>query len=327
MKLNMIAKSLGVAGCIVTLCDLSEPIAPFADYAVLISLLILVLLGMCRLFMKSWPENFSVATYLFGILLILSGTLLFLKDGIPDAKEKGLIASKVEVIESLQRSLGIVSRQLTEVNANLKTISTKMDNSKKEISQNPRKELANLGVIWSGESFYEAIKSNDKLLMNLFFKGGMQIDIIGSNYHGEPIVSMLMMWPPEDWESTMEMAIGYGYDFNTPIKTGDYKDITPLRLSFILDQFEISKFLISNGVAHEKIRQQVEGRLLKARKTVSEGEPQPCDRSKYDTSKTRQALAYRFCRDSYTSDIKKWHKTKENLGRYEKMLAVIREAS
>ena len=326
MKISMLGKSLGVAGCIVTLCDLAEPIAPFADYAVLISLAFLMLLGLCRLFMKSWPENFSVATYLFGILLLLSGTLLFVKSDIPEAKEKGFIASKVEAVESLQSSLGMVNKQLTEVNVNLKTISTKMDNNKKETSQNPRKELANLGVTWSGESFWDAIRSNDKTLTELFFRGGMQIDVIGSDYHGEPIVSMLIMWPPENWKLAMKMAIEYSYDFNTPIKTGDYDKITPLRLSFILDQFEISRFLLSNSVEHEEIKKQVKERLNAARKRIAEGEPQMCNRAEYNTLNTQELLAYRLCRDRYSSDIKEWHKTKKNLVRYEKMLSVIREA-
>ena len=108
--------------------------------------------------------------------------------------------------------------------------------------------------------------------------------------------------------------------------TGDYDKITPLRLSFILDQFEISRFLLSNSVEHEEIKKQVKERLNAARKRIAEGEPQMCNRAEYNTLNTQELLAYRLCRDRYSSDIKEWHKTKKNLVRYEKMLSVIREA-
>lgn len=50
-------------------------------------------------------------------------------------------------------------------------------NAKQETSENPRKELANLGVPWSPERFLEAVTTGDLDTVRLFLAGGMAPDV------------------------------------------------------------------------------------------------------------------------------------------------------
>lgn len=62
-----------------------------------------------------------------------------------------------------------------EISAGVRTIDRKLDNVKQETSQDPRKELANLGIAWSKERFVEAIKNGDLRLIGLFLDGGINL--------------------------------------------------------------------------------------------------------------------------------------------------------
>src|SRR5262249_50915199 len=47
---------------------------------------------------------------------------------------------------------------------------------KKETSDDPRKELANIGVTWSGNTFLDAVRSGDLRALKLFVAGGVPME-------------------------------------------------------------------------------------------------------------------------------------------------------
>lgn len=95
---------------------------------------------------------------------------------------KGFLATKIESLANLQTSLGLISSQLTQISDKQDVIITsvgqanqKLDFAKKEISDNPRKELANLGVEWHEDNFWDAILVNDEKIINLFVSAKMEL--------------------------------------------------------------------------------------------------------------------------------------------------------
>jgi hypothetical protein len=64
---------------------------------------------------------------------------------------------------------------VSEIKESVSSIDSKMNNVKKETSDNPRKELANRGISWQEQNFTEAIKNSDVDTVNLFLQGGMPV--------------------------------------------------------------------------------------------------------------------------------------------------------
>lgn len=122
-----------------------------------------------------WKKGlFQVLTFLTALSL---GAGVYAKDN-----PKGFLATKIDSVASLQTSLGLIDSKLGDISAKqdkiievIEKTDKKIDLVKKETSDNPRKELANLGVEWNYENFRQSIISKDREFVLLFVNGGMKI--------------------------------------------------------------------------------------------------------------------------------------------------------
>lgn len=123
-----------------------------------------------------WKKGlFQVLTFLTALSF---GAGVYAKDN-----PKGFLATKIDSVASLQTNLGLIDSKLGEISAKqdkiievLDKADKKIDLVKKETSDNPRKELANLGVSWDEDSFMQSIIQNDKNAFDLFIAGGFKLE-------------------------------------------------------------------------------------------------------------------------------------------------------
>jgi hypothetical protein len=115
---------------------------------------------------------------------------------------QGLYASLVPAISSVQKSLGGVERDLDEIKISLKKV-------KLETSDDPRKELANLGVAWSGDNFLRAVKDGDERTVRLFLAGDMNPQTAESQGRPLPIMLALNKHNPD---TVLDLLVGAGLD-------------------------------------------------------------------------------------------------------------------
>ncbi|WP_024972813.1 hypothetical protein [Ralstonia pickettii] len=151
--------------------DFLRPYFPYISYvAVGVVMLFLMLLVMK---LMGLPRG----TQLHSSLVVCSGVCAtaFSVGAIASAKHAdagGLIASASPLAAQIQRLL-VDTHQISE---GVDQLNRKLDTVKKETSTNPRKELANRGVMWTDNEFLHAIDHNDAETVSLFMDGGMPWD-------------------------------------------------------------------------------------------------------------------------------------------------------
>lgn len=87
----------------------------------------------------------------------------------------GYLGANLNAVASAQQQLGISKEILISVQktaAEVAALNKKAENFKKETSENPQKELANLGFKWSDEDLWQAVLREDATVVELFVKGG-----------------------------------------------------------------------------------------------------------------------------------------------------------
>lgn len=131
-----------------------------------------------------WKKGlFQVLTFLTALSL---GAGVYAKDN-----PNGFLATKIDSVASLQTNLGLIDSKLGDISNKqdkiikvIEKTDKKIDLVKKETSDNPRKELANLGVDWDEDSFVESMINNDKKTFNLFIKGGFKLPLNENSFRG-----------------------------------------------------------------------------------------------------------------------------------------------
>ena len=150
----------------------------------------------------------------FGIGFALLGSVWILQQVVSPASaagqrsDQGAFAALLPAVARMQQSL-------VGMDAKLDRISTKLDNVKRETSDDPRKELANLGVAWSGENFLNAVKDGDVRLVRLFLDGGIPVESAASQ--GRPLPVMLSLNESDPGEM-LEVLVESGLDVDRPYK-------------------------------------------------------------------------------------------------------------
>lgn len=87
----------------------------------------------------------------------------------------GFIAKKIDIVAAMQRQTGIMQQQLVEqqkANAILGDISRNTAVTKREVSDDPRKELVNLGFNWSNNDYERALRQADEKAVALYVQAG-----------------------------------------------------------------------------------------------------------------------------------------------------------
>jgi hypothetical protein len=128
---------------------------------------------------------------LFGVLCLFSAgkTYASLEDG-------GYLGKNIDAVAAAQKQLGLTQLQIElqkKTNEELSSLNKQATNFKKEVSDDPRKELANLGLSWSNENFSKAVKNSDLKTTKLYLAGGMPVsetdvvEALGNSQSGKEI--------------------------------------------------------------------------------------------------------------------------------------------
>ncbi|MAS08878.1 MAG: hypothetical protein CMN26_02230 [Salinisphaera sp.] len=132
----------------------------------------MILLAGASLVTRLWSESIKTASVLFGLLFVLSSVLYLVQHHTQTFERYGIIAAKAPVARDFQQDLGLMNKTLSNIDR-------KVAKLKKETSENPRKELANRGVEWSADSYYEALQNKDTETALLFIEGGQALKYSG----------------------------------------------------------------------------------------------------------------------------------------------------
>ena len=137
---------------------------------------------------------------------------------------QGLIVTKVPELAALQQSLtgikGDLNEILTSTTSAAKGIESLNKSAKKETSEDPRKELSNIGLLWDAEGFLKSIENGDKRAINLYLAGGMRPDARTD----QSVLFYAIARDAPDLEWTLKQLINYGLNLDHPLYL---QDLTP----------------------------------------------------------------------------------------------------
>ncbi|MBO9474131.1 hypothetical protein J7413_11335 [Shimia sp. R10_1] len=198
-----------LGGTVTLLMDLAEPIFPFAMVSTF------VFLGgalvFCLLSLRPTMRNVSTPAFIVSLFMMaLSGGIWIWQGMTPGGQEKGILASKFEIPAQMQSSMAellgiqkeiLVQAEATAVNTGQTARNTEklaketivirreIESLKKETSNNPHKELRNLGYGLTPESVEAAVSARDYTALELYKKAGYVFpvwEIVLKNlFHGE----------------------------------------------------------------------------------------------------------------------------------------------
>ena len=109
-----------------------------------------------------WPKALMLT--LLSVCLFFGGVSLVSKRY---EDQGGYLASVSPAVAEAQGALGIIDQRLTNIEMQLGKLA-------KETSDNPRKELSNLGYPWSEQGFLDSVKQGDRQAVALFRRGGFE---------------------------------------------------------------------------------------------------------------------------------------------------------
>jgi hypothetical protein len=174
---------LSAGGVIGIVSDVFTPVANFAG-ALVVPLLALTLVyalaeraqvveralaaPQCPHAVKSLLSEYRGFPLLAGLLIL---TLMMVASSFitrASANEGGVVARYVPGVRELQQSLDSIGAQLAELTSATREL-------KKETSEDPRKELSNMGIEWTSAAFHDAVVRADFKALDLFVAGGMSL--------------------------------------------------------------------------------------------------------------------------------------------------------
>ncbi|MFT7448024.1 MAG: hypothetical protein ACI9LZ_002959, partial [Glaciecola sp.] len=162
------------------------PIAPFAMLAFLgFSGLTLVLFTL-----QIIPSLKGAIRYIIpftAIMALLSLSTWVVQNSLPGASENGALASTFPAFEKMQEQMAslvengeriAVATEKTAVNTDDIAESTQIiaETGKKEISENPIKELANLNIEYDGQGFWKSLRIAQPQILSLFIQAGLPVE-------------------------------------------------------------------------------------------------------------------------------------------------------
>lgn len=175
-------------GSFVTLfMDLAQPIFPFAMTTTVgflgLSLLLFVLQsvpGVVR-------EHAKSALPFTLIMIALSFGTWMLQNSIEDDTDKGVLASTFPAFNKMQSQMADLvktNERIADATENISLTSSRTANAteeladtvKKETSDDPRKELLNIGLPWGDQNFWKALDLNDARALSLFIQAGLPVE-------------------------------------------------------------------------------------------------------------------------------------------------------
>lgn len=134
--------------------------------------------------------------------IIFCGVLLLIQFFTPN--NNGALVNMFPGLQPLQE-------KLTGIESKLNTISEEVKTLKKEKSENPKKELQNLGLAWSTKNFHDQVKDGDLQNIKLFLEGKINPYTVDENGRTLPVVLALNTYNVEE---VLELLLEYGVDIN-----------------------------------------------------------------------------------------------------------------
>ena len=113
--------------------------------------------------------------------------------------------------EAIAQRLGLIDAKLDSISRGVADVDSKLKQVKTETSSDPRKELANLGVLWSVDAFFNAIRQGDARTVKLFLAGAMTTESADSQ--GRPLPVVLALNNTNAAE-ILGLLVGAGLDVN-----------------------------------------------------------------------------------------------------------------
>ena len=152
--------------------------------------------GLANFFSNYWPGPILLGNIV--LFAILTGANIMTQSNVENG---GFVATIIPEIYDWKIETGIIKENLEKIVSgvertakNSEELSIKADNFKKEISVDPRKEIANLGLSWTDDDFYSVLISSDVSTAKLYFEGGKRLrtDAIDTEENASPIISIFM---------------------------------------------------------------------------------------------------------------------------------------
>lgn len=191
------AMTLGAGSIFGAVNDLLNPLVAIADYVVMAcAIMLLIMLAFLISSqlrsaiqgvnapegVKQFIQDYWFAPLFLNVIILASvvaGAAYWSKS---TDEQAGVLANTFPSIRSWQQDMGVVQEKLDRIDANtyqaaiaLESLNTKADNFKREVSDDPRKELANRGILWNKNNFIDAVEANDIETVGLFLDGKMAI--------------------------------------------------------------------------------------------------------------------------------------------------------
>ncbi len=124
---------------------------------------------------SEWHDKLRVGAVVCGLMAITGAIPVVGGWFSPSIAEKGAIATASSSASEVQtRILAKISADTGTLVEKATRIEDTVKHLKRETSEDPRKELANLGVQWDTDSFATALTTGDKRTLELFMAGGFR---------------------------------------------------------------------------------------------------------------------------------------------------------
>ena len=115
--------------------------------------------------------------------------------------------------EAIAERLRSMNSKLDDISSGVAKVDSKLQGIKKETSDDPRKELANRGVLWTVDAFFDAIRRGDDATVKLFLAGRMTTDSPDSQGRPLPVILALNT---SNAAAMLDLLVGAGLDVNHP---------------------------------------------------------------------------------------------------------------
>lgn len=144
--------------------DVLQPLAPIANYLLVTSVIAAFVLGLLSLGIKSARTWALPATVFTSIMALISGVVVGLQ-GTGETEERGIVATKIPAIASLQESLGLIQKDVAEIKETTARIETKTDQVIKGVEEisSAFSQLATQGGVISEPKTPEQFYHNARL--------------------------------------------------------------------------------------------------------------------------------------------------------------------
>lgn len=102
---------LGAVGGFVS--DVLQPLAPFSKYVFFLSLIVVVILVFANIVWRTFRRQLMPPLIAAAAFMLFSGVLMLLQTD--ETQDKGVLASYIPAVESLQTSLGVIQKDIADI--------------------------------------------------------------------------------------------------------------------------------------------------------------------------------------------------------------------